>query len=164
MNELTKVVEFNDIPALETALAPGDVACVLAEPVMTNIGMVLPEDGFHAALRDITRKTGTLLVIDETHCMSSGPGGYTRANGLEPDAIVLGKPIAGGIPAAVYGFSPKQRRAHSRLSCRPHARPFRHRHDACPAPSIQLALMRTMLETYFTEEAFAPLLTLARAA
>ena len=72
---------------------------------MTNVGMVLPDEGYHAALREITRRTGTLLVIDETHCISSGPGGYSRANGLEPDAMVLGKPIAGGIPAAVYGFS-----------------------------------------------------------
>ncbi|HKQ95977.1 MAG TPA: transaminase, partial [Aestuariivirgaceae bacterium] len=102
---LTKVVEFNDVEALEAALAGGDVACVLAEPVMTNCGMVLPAPGFHEALRRLTRRTGTMLVIDETHCMSSGPGGYTGAFGLEPDAIVLGKPIAGGVPAAVYGFS-----------------------------------------------------------
>ena len=69
--------EFNDVPALERALAEGDVACVLAEPIMTNVGMVLADDGYHAALREITRRHGTLLIIDETHCMSSGPGGYT---------------------------------------------------------------------------------------
>jgi glutamate-1-semialdehyde 2,1-aminomutase len=101
----TRVVEFNDIPALEAALAPGDVACVLAEPALTNIGIVLPEPGFHAALREITRATGTLLIIDETHTICAGPGGYTRAYGLEPDVLTIGKPIAGGMPAAAYGFS-----------------------------------------------------------
>ena len=101
----TRVVEFNDLPALERELAHGDVACVLAEPAMTNIGIVLPEPGFHAALRRLTRRHGTLLVIDETHTISAGPGGCTRAWGLEPDFVTLGKPIASGIPAAVYGFT-----------------------------------------------------------
>lgn len=101
----TKVIEFNDIPALEASLLPGDVACVLAEPVMTNIGIVHPEPGYHQALREITRRTGTILIIDETHTICTGPGGYTAAHGLEPDMLTLGKPIAGGVPAAVYGFS-----------------------------------------------------------
>jgi len=101
----TKVVEFNDVAALERALAPGDVACVLAEPAMTNIGIVLPEPGFHEALRALTRRHGTLLVNDETHTISAGPGGCTRAWGLEPDFVTIGKPIASGIPAAVYGFT-----------------------------------------------------------
>ena len=99
----TRVVEFNDLPALERELAMGDVACVLAEPALTNAGMVLPDDGFHTAMRELTRQHGTLLIIDETHTISSGPGGYTRAHGLDPDMFVLGKPIGGGIPAAVYG-------------------------------------------------------------
>ncbi|MBA3870931.1 MAG: aspartate aminotransferase family protein [Anaerolineae bacterium] len=101
----TRVIEFNDIPALEAALASGDVACVLAEPVMTNIGIVHPQAGFHDALREITRRTGTLLIIDETHTICTSPGGYTAAFNLEPDILTLGKPIAGGVPAAVYGFS-----------------------------------------------------------
>lgn len=101
----TRVVEFNDIPALEAALAPGDVACVLAEPVMTNIGIVHPEPGYHAALREITHRTGTLLIMDETHTICAGPGGYTRTHGLQPDMMTLGKPIASGVPAAVYGFT-----------------------------------------------------------
>lgn len=105
LTEHTRVVPFNDAAALEAALADGNVALVLAEPVMTNIGMVLPEPGFHEVLRDLTRKAGTLLAIDETHTISSGPGGYTRAHGLDPDFFVLGKPIAGGVPAAVYGFT-----------------------------------------------------------
>ncbi len=101
----TRVIEFNDIPALEAALAPGDVACVLAEPVMTNIGIVHPDAGYHAALRDITRRTGTLLILDETHTICAGTGGYTHAHNLQPDMLTIGKPIAGGVPAAVYGFS-----------------------------------------------------------
>jgi glutamate-1-semialdehyde 2,1-aminomutase len=101
----TRVVEFNDIAALEAALEPGDVACVLAEPVMTNIGIVQPEPGFHDALRRITRETGTLLIMDETHTICTGPGGYTAAHGLQPDMLTLGKPIAGGVPAAVYGMT-----------------------------------------------------------
>jgi len=101
----TKVVEFNDLAALEAALASGDVACVLAEPVMTNVGIVHPEPGYHQALRELTRKSGTLLLIDETHTICAGPGGYTRAENLEPDFLVFGKPIAGGVPGAAYGFT-----------------------------------------------------------
>ncbi|MEZ5841748.1 MAG: aspartate aminotransferase family protein [Hyphomicrobiales bacterium] len=101
----TKVVEFNDLAALEAALADRDVACVLSEPVLTNSCMVLPEPGFHAQLRRLTRETGTLLVIDETHTISSGFGGYSRVHGLEPDIFVLGKPVAGGLAASVWGVS-----------------------------------------------------------
>jgi glutamate-1-semialdehyde 2,1-aminomutase len=101
----TKVVEFNDVAGLEQALAPGDVACVLAEPAMTNVGIVLPQPGFHQALRELTRKHGTLLLIDETHTICAGPGGFTRTQNLEPDVLVFGKAIGGGIPGAAYGFS-----------------------------------------------------------
>jgi glutamate-1-semialdehyde 2,1-aminomutase len=101
----TKVVEFNDLAGLERALAPGDVACVLAEPAMTNVGIVHPEPGYHAALRELTRKHGTLLIIDETHTICAGPGGFTRAKNLEPDVLVFGKAIGAGIPGAAYGFS-----------------------------------------------------------
>ena len=156
----TRVVEFNDVAALQAALAPGDVACVLAEPVMTNVGMVLPDEGYHQALREATRATGTLLVIDETHCMSSGPGGYARAHGLAPDIMVLGKPIAGGIPAAVYGFSAAiAARAGDYLKVKPPG------HSGIgttlSGSAIQLAMMRVMLETYFTADNFARLDTLA---
>jgi glutamate-1-semialdehyde 2,1-aminomutase len=98
-------VEFNDIAAVEQALAAGDIAAVLYEPVMTNIGMVLPVDGFHAALRAATRRHGALLIVDETHTLSSGLGGYTRRHALEPDFLVCGKAIAGGLPCAVFGFT-----------------------------------------------------------
>ncbi len=161
LTQFTKVVEFNDIPALEAALAPGDVACVLAEPIMTNVGMVLPDEGFHAKLRELTRNTGTLLIIDETHCLSSGPGGYSNAHGLEPDAMVMGKPIAGGIPAAVYGMSKAMtERVNAFLQTRTPG------HSGIgttlSGSKIQLALMQTMLETYFTEEVFAALIALAK--
>ncbi len=101
----TKVIEFNDVAAVERALAPGDVACVLAEPAMTNVGIVHPESGYHQALRELTRKHRTLLIIDETHTICAGPGGFTRAENLDPDVLVFGKAIGGGIPGAAYGFS-----------------------------------------------------------
>jgi len=101
----TKVIEFNDIAALETALSARDVAAVLAEPVMTNIGIIHPELGYHDALRELTRKYGTYLIIDETHTICTGPGGYTASFGLQPDFLTIGKPLAGGVPAAVYGFT-----------------------------------------------------------
>lgn len=101
----TRVVEFNDLAALDAALAWGDVACVLAEPVMTNAGMVLPQPGFWDRVRDLCNRHGTLLAIDETHTLSSGPGGYARRIGLHADLVVAGKAIAGGVPCAVYGFT-----------------------------------------------------------
>ncbi len=101
----TRAVEWNDVGALERALAPRDVACVLAEPAMTNAGIVLPDPGYHEALRQLSREHGALLVIDETHTFCAGPGGYTAAGGLEPDLLTIGKAIAGGIPAAAYGMT-----------------------------------------------------------
>lgn len=103
--ETTRVVQWNDIATLEHALAQGDVACVLAEPVMTNVGIVLPEDGYHAALRELTRTYQSLLIIDETHTLCAGPGGYTAAHGLEPDLLTIGKAIGGGVPCGAYGMS-----------------------------------------------------------
>jgi len=101
----TRVVEFNDLPAVEAALADRSVACVLAEPVMTNVGMVLPQSGFLEGLRALCTATGTLLLIDETHTLSSGYGGYARGHGIAADFLVVGKAIAGGVPCAVYGFT-----------------------------------------------------------
>lgn len=101
----TEVVEFNDADGLERALAGGEVACVLTEPALTNIGIVLPEPGFHERMRELTRESETLLIIDETHTLSSGPGGYTAAHGLEPDMLTVGKSIAGGVPAGAFGMS-----------------------------------------------------------
>ena len=103
--QTTAVVPFNDAAALDRRLAEGDVACLLMEPALTNIGIVLPEPGYLDAVREITRRHGVLLVIDETHTLCAGPGGCTRAWGLEPDLVVVGKPIGGGVPAAAYGMS-----------------------------------------------------------
>ena len=103
--ETTRVVQWNDVEALDRELAHGDVALVLTEPALTNVGIVLPEPGFHDALREVTRRHDVLLAIDETHTICTGPGGYTAAHGLEPDVLTIGKPIGGGIPAAAYGFT-----------------------------------------------------------
>ena len=156
----TKVVEWNDVPSLEAALAPGDVACVLAEPAMTNIGIILPEAGFHAALRDLTRRSGTFLILDETHTLSAGPGGCTRAWGLEPDLLTIGKAIAGGIPGAAYGLS-----AAVADGIRP-----RIKDDESDAGGIggtlagnaaSIAAMRATLENLLTAERFAATTALA---
>ncbi|MBY0564383.1 MAG: aspartate aminotransferase family protein [Hyphomonadaceae bacterium] len=105
MTRTTRAVPWNDLGALEAALAHGDVGAVLCEPAMTNCGMILPEENFHKRLRAMTKKAGALLIIDETHTLSTGPGGATKAWGLEPDALCIGKAIAGGFPAAVWGVS-----------------------------------------------------------
>ncbi len=103
--ETTRVVEINDLEGLERELAFGDVACVLIEPALTNIGIVLADEGYHEGVRELTRKAGTLLVIDETHTLCCGPGGYTSAHGLDPDFLTIGKPIGGGIAVGAYGMS-----------------------------------------------------------
>jgi len=156
----TKVVEFNDLPALEQALAPGDVACVLAEPVMTNVGIVHPEPGFHSAMRELTRKHGTLLMIDETHTICAGPGGYTRAENLEPDFYIFGKAIAGGVPGAAYGFTEEIAKKITE----------RHNLEDCDTGgiggtlagnSLSLAAMRATLSKVLTKEAFDNMIPLA---
>ena len=104
-NPASRVIQFNDINALKKALAPQDVACVLCEPAMTNAGIIFPEPGYHDALHEITRRYGTLLIIDETHTISAGPGGLTRIWNLEPDFFTIGKAIAGGLPVAAMGLA-----------------------------------------------------------
>lgn len=101
----TRVVEYNDLGALQRELSYGDVACVLMEPALTNIGIVLPEAGYLDGVRALTRAAGTLLINDETHTISAGPGGATRAWALEPDLVTIGKAIGGGVPCAAYGLS-----------------------------------------------------------
>ena len=103
--ETTRVAEFNDPGALERELSHGDVAAVLMEPALTNIGIVLPEAGYLDTVRQLTRQHGTLLINDETHTFSAGPGGCTAAWGLEPDMVTIGKSIAGGVPAGAYGLT-----------------------------------------------------------
>lgn len=160
LTHTTRVVEFNDLPALEAALAQGDVACVLAEPVMTNIGMVLPEDGFWPQAQALIKQHGAMLVLDETHTISSGPGGYARAHGLSPDAVVVGKPLGGGMPCAAYGFS-------DALA----ARAVDAKRNAPPGHSgigttltanlLAMAAMRATLSSLMTADTFAPMHALA---
>ena len=100
-----RLVQYNDLEAVERELARGDVACVLAEPAITNVGVIQPAHGFHAALRRLTSESGALLVLDETHTLVAGPGGLTASWGLEPDVIVIGKSIAGGVPIGAYGMT-----------------------------------------------------------
>jgi glutamate-1-semialdehyde 2,1-aminomutase len=101
----SRVAEYNDLEGLERQLAHRDVAAVLMEPALTNIGIVLPREGYLSGVRELTRKHGTLLINDETHTFSAGPGGCTKAWGLAPDMLTIGKAIAAGIPAAAYGLS-----------------------------------------------------------
>lgn len=160
LTEHTVVVEFNDLPALEGALQNGDIACVLAEPVMTNIGMVLPDPDFWQRAQALIRQHGTLLILDETHTLSSGCGGYAQAHGLQPDALVLGKPMGGGVPCAVYGFS-------AELA----ARAMQAKRDAPPGHSgigttltanmLAMSAMRATLGEVATESAFAHMLHIA---
>jgi glutamate-1-semialdehyde 2,1-aminomutase len=156
----TRIVEFNDVDALERELAHGDVACVITEPVLTNSCMVLPEPGFHAALRHATRATGTLLLIDETHTISSGPGGYTRVHGLEPDLFVLGKPVAGGVPASVWGFTDAVADAWTRARA---SKDPGHSGmgTTLSANALALAAMRATLEHVMTDAAYAHMERLA---
>jgi glutamate-1-semialdehyde 2,1-aminomutase len=100
-----RIVQFNDLDALARALEPEDVACVLAEPAMTNLTIVMPDDGFHEELRRLTREAGALLVLDETHTLACGPGGLVERWGLEPDVVTIGKSIGGGIPVGAYGMT-----------------------------------------------------------
>ena len=156
----TRVVDFNDLPALERALADGSVACLIAEPAMTNVGMVLPQPGYLEALRAACTAAGTLLLIDETHTISSGPGGYALAHGIVPDFLVLGKAIAGGLPCAVYGFG-------AALGAR-----MRQAKDAAPpghsgigttlaGNMLGLAAVRATLESVATAQAYAHMLAMA---
>ena len=159
LDETTRVVEWNDAEALERELAHGDVACVLAEPALTNIGIVLPEPGFHAQLREVTRRHGTVLIIDETHTLCAGPGGYTRAYGLEPDMLTVGKSIGGGIACAAYGFSDE-------TAARVEASVPREESDVggvggtLAANVLSLAAMRATLGEVLTDEAFTHMIAL----
>jgi len=156
----TRVVEFNDVDALDHELAHGDVACVLAEPAMTNVGIVPPAPGFHAALRELTRKHGTLLIIDETHTICAGPGGSTKADSLEADILVFGKAIGGGVPGAAYGVTQE---VADRIQAK-------HSLEDCDTGGIggtlagnalSLAAMRATLEKVLTESAFQRMIPLA---
>jgi glutamate-1-semialdehyde 2,1-aminomutase len=156
----TRSVEWNDVEALERALAHGDVACVLAEPAMTNIGIIPPEPGYHEHLRRLTREHGTLLIIDETHTICAGPGGYTAAHGLEPDMLTIGKPIAGGVPAAAYGMSEQvSARINERMAAA-RATDVGGIGGTLSGNALSLAATRATLERVLTDEAFERMIAL----
>ena len=161
LTRATKIVEFNDVSALEAALAGRDVACVITEPVLTNSCMVLPDPGFHAALRRLTKEAGTLLLIDETHTISTGPGGYTRAFGLEPDLFVLGKPVAGGVPASVWGLSEEVASRYGAYE-RTKEPGYSGMGTTLSANPLQFAAMRATLEEVMTAQNYAHMEHLAR--
>ena len=160
LTRLTRVVEFNDVEGLRRELAHGDVACFITEPVLTNSSMVLPEPGYLEAVRQLTREAGTLLLIDETHTISTGPGGYTRAHGLDPDLFVLGKPIAGGIPASVWGMTDA---VAQRLDAVRARMPPGHSGmgTTLSANALALAAMRATLEHVMTIDAYRSMEQLA---
>jgi glutamate-1-semialdehyde 2,1-aminomutase len=157
MRDTTLVIEFNDVAALDVALARGDVACVLAEPVMTNVGMVMPDAGFLDHVRAAATRTGTILVWDETHTVSSGLGGHGKAHGPLGDMVVVGKAIAGGMPTAVYGFTAN---VAARMAAANAARTGGHSGigTTLSANALAMAAMRAMLTNVMTAENYAAML------
>ena len=153
LDRTTRVVEWNDAVGLEETLAHGDVACVLAEPALTNIGIVPPAPGFHDVLREATRRHGTLLLIDETHTLCAGPGGYTRTHGLEPDVLTVGKSIGGGIACAAYGFTDETAERVERAIARD-VSDVGGVGGTLAANVLSLAAMRATLQEVLTDEAF----------
>ncbi len=158
--QTTRVAEFNDLASVERALAHGDVAVVITEPALTNIGIVLPEPGFHEGLRELCTKYNALLLIDETHTISAGPGGMTKANQLRPDIFVIGKSIAGGIPIGAYGIT-------SEVADRVNAHPDADLVDVggvggtLAGNPLSMAAARATLRDVLTDEAFGRMTALA---
>ena len=159
--ETTRVVEFNDLNALEDALKHHDVAVLLAEPAMTNVGIILPDDGYWNAARELTRKYGALLIADETHTICAGPGGCTKEWKLDPDFVVFGKPIGSGIPGSTYGLTEE---VAQRISARIEL-------EDCDVGGIggtlagnalSLAAMRATLENVLTAKAYETMIPLAK--
>jgi glutamate-1-semialdehyde 2,1-aminomutase len=153
LHTTTRVAEFNDLGSVEAQLAHGDVAAILAEPALTNIGIVLPAPGFMDGLRELATQYGALLVIDETHTFSAGPGGATQLWGLRPDILVIGKSIGGGIPSGAYGISQK-------VAAMIHAHPEADLIDVggvggtLAGNALSVAAMRATLGQVLTDEAF----------
>ncbi|WP_082530491.1 transaminase [Aeromicrobium sp. Root344] len=162
VTETSRVAEFNDLDGLERQLAHGDVAAVLMEPALTNIGIVLPDDGYLAGVREITRRHGTLLIIDETHTFSAGPGGATALWGLEPDVLAIGKAIGGGVPCGAYGLSEE-------LAVSAEGRTDLDLVDmggvggTLAGNPVSVAAMRATLEHVLTDDAFAHMVATASA-
>lgn len=162
VTETSRVAEFNDLEMLERELVNGDVAAVLIEPALTNIGIVLPAPGYHEGVRALTRKYGTLLIIDETHTFSAGPGGMTKRDALEPDIVIIGKSIGGGIPTGAYGLS-------ADFAAQALARDDLDLVDmggvggTLAGNPLSVATMRATLEHVLTEEAFETMIATADA-
>lgn len=156
----TVAMEFNDVAALESALRNGDIACVLAEPVMTNIGMVRDAPGYLETLRRLCSETGTLLVFDETHTISSGYGGHSNSHGPMPDIMVIGKSIGGGVPCAVYGFTAQ---ISARMEALNKARPAGHSGigTTLSANALAMSAMHAMLGQVITRKAYDHMLAMA---
>ena len=157
--ETTRVVEFNDLAAMEAALAHGDVAAILMEPAMTNIGIVLPDEGYLEAVGELAKKYGAMWIIDETHTISVGPGGMTALHGLKPDVLTIGKAIAGGIPTGTFGMR-------SEIADRIRAKVERELIDTggigstLAGNALSLAAMRATLTQVLTDEAFERMVSL----
>ena len=156
----TVAIEFNDVDALETALRGGDIACVLAEPVMTNIGMVRDAPGYLATLRRVCSEAGTLLVFDETHTISSGYGGHSNTHGPMPDIMVIGKSIGGGVPCAVYGFTAE---VAAKMEALNRSRPPGHSGigTTLSANALAITAMHAMLGQVITRDAYGHMLAMA---
>lgn len=150
----TVCIPFNDIDALKAALDTHEIAVVLAEPVMTNCGMILPQDGYLKALRDLTRAAGTLLHIDETHTISTGLGGYAAVHGLEPDIFVVGKPVGGGVPVAIWGMTHDVARALSEIRDRMTGIGHSGIGTTLSGSALQIACLKACLEDVMTPAAY----------
>lgn len=155
----TVAVEFNDVDALAHALRGDDIACVLAEPLMTNIGMVRDAPGFLTELRRLCDETGTILVLDETHTISSGYGGHSNTTGPKPDILVVGKSIGGGVPCAVYGFTAE---IAERMAALNQSRPPGHSGigTTLSANALAMTAMHAMLGQVITRDAYAHMLSM----
>ena len=159
LSQTTRVVEFNNLAAMEAALAHGDVAAILMEPAMTNIGIVLPDDGYLAAVGELAKKYDAVWIIDETHTISVGPGGMTALYGLTPDVLTIGKAIAGGIPTGTFGMRHE-------IAARIKEKVERELIDTggigstLAGNALSLAAMRATLSEVLTDEAFARMVEL----
>ncbi|MHB8392786.1 MAG: transaminase, partial [Acidobacteriaceae bacterium] len=159
--ETTRVVEWNDLPALERELAHGDVAAILMEPALTNIGIVLPAPGFHENVRALATKYGALLMIDETHTISAGPGGMTARDSLEPDIFVIGKSLGGGIPSGAYGLSQEVADAVRRVAGDAGLSDVGGVGGTLAGNALSMAAMRATLDEVLTEAAFSQMIAMA---
>jgi glutamate-1-semialdehyde 2,1-aminomutase len=159
LDQTTRVVEFNDLAAMETALAHGDVAAILMEPAMTNIGIVLPDNGYLQAVGELAKKYGAIWIIDETHTISVGAGGMTAMYGLKPDILTIGKAIAGGLPTGTFGMTHE-------VAAKIKERTSREIIDTggigstLAGNSLSLAAMRATLTQVLTDAAFAKMVPL----